>query len=207
MRSFLRVFIPIVLMSILIAGCSQVRISEYVRVNKMLSGLDTYFCTAEIAVQGNKVVENYVVKQYFMYPDKYRLEVLSPEDKKGKLTIYDGSSLYISHPQIKQEFTLGDIKGLEDSGMFPGCFARNLLISESADYSIKKIGNQKYVVIRAEIPDGNAYRKSQILYFDAESSMPCRMEILDSNDNVAVMVTYKDFNYNIKLDEFIFRKQ
>lgn len=179
---------------------------DYSKAHKMLSGIDTYTTTAEIIVRGNKMVESYIVKQYFKYPDKYRLVVLGPEDKKGKTTVYDGSKLWIYHPQINQVFTMENVKELDETGMFPGYFARNLFTGESASYSMKKEGSHDYISIKISIPGGNSYRRYQILYIDSKSVKPVKMELLDSAGNITVTVYYEDFLYNVKIDDKIFTK-
>jgi len=193
-------------MASLISGCKKTGGSDISKVHKMLSELHTYTATAEIIVRGNKLVGSYVVKQYFKYPDRYRLEVLSPEDKKGKTTLYDGSKIWIYHPGINQTYTMEDFKEVEETGMFPGYFARNLFSSEEAQYEVKKEGSLELIVIRVEVPGGNNYRKSQVLYIDREKNIPVKMEILDSSGNIAVTVHYREFIYNHKIDEVLFEK-
>jgi outer membrane lipoprotein-sorting protein len=200
----IKIFIPVVIAVILLQGCKKQVGSEFLKAQKMLGGLETYTVTAEIIVRGNKVVENYVVKQYFKYPDRYRLEVVSPGDKCGKVTIYDGQRIVIYHPQIKQVYIMENFKEVEETGMFPGHFAKNLFSSENADYQVKKIGSDEYTVIKVEIPGGNNYRKYQVLYIDNKSTVPYKMEILDSNGNTAVTVHYKNFLYNNKIDDKLF---
>lgn len=191
-------------MSLLLQGCEKAGQDEYLKANRMLSGIETYTVTAEIVVKGNRTVENYIVKQYFKYPDRYRLEVLSPSDKKGKTTIYDGEKLWIYHPLINQMFVLDNLKEVEEAGMFPGYFAGSLFTGEEASYNIVRgeVGN--YITIRTIIPGGNNYKKHQILYIDRESLKPVRMEVYDSADNIVVTVFYRDFLYNVKIDESIF---
>lgn len=194
-------------MMILFHGCTGTQKSDYKKVHEMLAGMDTYITKAEIVVHGNKIVENYLVMQYFKYPDKYRLEVLGPKDKEGKITIYDGSSLWIHHPQINQTFEIRDIKELDEASMFPGHFARSLLTSEDAAFSMKKEGDINFALIKVAIPGGNNYRKYQVLYVDVKDIKPVKMEILDSTGTIVVTIYYKDFLYNTEIDEKIFAKE
>lgn len=99
-----------------------------------------------------------------------------------------------------------NFKETEESSMFPGYFAKSLFSSEEADYQIKKIGSNEYITIKTEIPGGNSYRKYQILYLDIKSAMPVMMEVIDSNGNTSVMVHYRDFVYNAKIDDKLFTR-
>lgn len=206
LKGLLKIYIPIIVMTVFFQGCTKPEENEFSKVHKMLSGLENYTVTAEIIVRGNKLVGNYVVKQYFKYPDKYRLEVVSPEDKKGKVTLYDGERIWIHNPVINQTYVMENFKEVEECSMFPGHFAKNLFSGEKAEYSIKKDKDGEFVAIRVEIPGVNSYRKYQILYFDKKQIVPVKMEILDSAGNVVVTVFYKDFTYNGEIEDRLFKK-
>lgn len=186
---------------LLLHGCTSEGKSEFSKVNRMLAGIDTYTVTAEITVQGNKMLENYIVKQYFKYPDKYRLEAVSPEDKKGKVTVYDGSKLWIYHPQINQMFVLDNLKEVEETAMFPGHFAGSLFTGEEVSYSIVREEDSDLIAVKIITPGGNNYRREQILFIDSKSLKPVRMETYDSSGNMVVKIHYRDFLYNVKIDD------
>jgi outer membrane lipoprotein-sorting protein len=186
-------------------GCTRQSAGDFEKAQSMLAGLETYTATAEIIVRGNKLIGTYKIRQYFKYPDKYRLEVIEPTDKTGKVTLYDGERIWIHHPQINQTFTMEGYKEVEESSMFPGYFARKLLTGETASYDLKRIGPEEYVVIKVDIPGGNNYRKTQVLYIDKSSMLPARMEILNSDGEAAVTVYYRDFIPNPRLDDNLFR--
>lgn len=196
-----------VILTLLIVGCGRTGENKFSDAHRMLAGLQTYTVTAEIIVRGNKLTESYFVKQYFKYPDNYRLEVLNKGDREGKITIYDGEKIIIYQPLIKQLYIMENFKETEDSSMFPGYFAKSLFSSEEADYQIKKIGSNEYIAIKTEIPGGNSYRKYQILYLNIKSIMPEMMEVLDSQGNTVIMVYYKDFVYNAKIDDKLFTRE
>lgn len=198
-------YIQIAALILLMQGCGKRPEDEYAKVNKMLAGMDTYTTTAEIIVRGGKNIESYVLKQYFKYPDKYRIEVVSPPDKQGKTTVYDGVRLKIYQPRINQLYVMENYKEVEEGNMFPGQFARNLFCGEHVVYEDKKNDDGEYISVKVAIPGGNRYRKWQVLYFDRESIKPVKMEVLDSKENVAVTIYYRDFLYNVGIDDKIFK--
>lgn len=205
MKKFAVIYIIAAVLSLLLFGCAKPGDDDLSKIHKMLSGIEAYTATAEIMVRSNKAVENYVVKQYFKYPDRYRLEVVSPDDKKGKVTLYDGEKIWINHPQINQSYIMENFKEVEESSMFPGYFAKNLLTSEEAEYKIKSEGGNEFITIKVEVPGGNSYRKHQLLYFDRKKAVPVKMEVMDSQGNVTVTIHYRDFIYNGSIDEKLFR--
>lgn len=204
MKKLVFICILITITALVLKGCAGDEKKEYAEVNRMLAGINTYSVTAEIIVKGNRLVENYVVTQYYKYPGKYRLEVLSPEDKKGKTTIYDGNKLWIRHPLIGQSFELNDLKEVEEASLFPGYFAGKLFTGEDAEYDTVNMDGNRYVSIKTLLPGGNSYRKYQVLYVDSKTIKPVKLEVYDSSNNVEVTVYYRDFLYNVKLDDSLF---
>lgn len=207
LKIFSKMFILILIfisITIIFAGCGDKEVRDFTKAQKMIANLNSYTTVAEIVVKGNKLIESYVVKQYFVYPNKYRLEVISPDERKGKITIYDGERLFINHPLIKQT-TILNIKEVEDMGMFLGNFAKNLFSGEDVNLEIKKDESFEYVVIKACIVGGNKYRKNQTLYIDRKDNIPVKMEITDENDDVVVTVYYKDFEYNVDIENTMFK--
>lgn len=202
-----KIYILPVILVLLIGGCGKPGENKFANAHRMLAGLQTYTVTAEIIVRGNKLTESYFVKQYFKYPDRYRLEVLNQGEREGKTTVYDGEKIIIYQPLIKQLYIMENFKETEEGSMFPGYFAKSLFSSEEADYQIKKVGSSEYIAIKTEIPGGNIYRKYQILYLDIKSAMPVMMEVIDSHGDTAVMVHYKDFVYNAKIDDKLFTRE
>ncbi|HBM79440.1 MAG: outer-membrane lipoprotein carrier protein LolA [Clostridiales bacterium] len=206
MKKLIIIFISVVLAASFLCSCKKSKDDDLSRVYKMIADMNTYSVNAEIIVKGNRTTENYNVKQYFKYPDRYRIEVLSPAERKGKVTAYDGQYLWIYEPWIKQMHVIEKYKETEESGMFPGYFAGNLFTSEQADYEYKKFANIDCIAIKVKVPGGNAYRKWQILYISRKDMIPLKMEILDSKGNIAVTVYYKNFVYNDKIDDNIFSR-
>jgi outer membrane lipoprotein-sorting protein len=116
LKALIKLYIPVIIAVLLLQGCAKNQGEQYVKVHKMLVNLQTYTATAEIIVRDNKLIENYVVKQYFKYPDRYRLVVLSPDDIRGKTTIYDGDRVYIYQPRIKQLYIMENFTILKNCG-------------------------------------------------------------------------------------------
>lgn len=197
-------FIAIIISMSTLQGCGKSEADGYLKVNRMFSGLKSYTVDAEIIVRGNLASENYKVRQYFKYPDRYRLEVISPSDKTGKVTVCDGERLYIYHPAIDQTYVIEKYREVEEGYMFPGYFAKNLFTGEDAVYGTVKSGADKYISIRAGIPGGNNYRRWQTIYIDSSTINPVKMELLDKDQNAAVTIIYKNFIYNAKIDEKLF---
>ena len=111
------------LMLILCAGCSQKNDEElFYKTQKKIYSIDSYYCEAELTIQGNKSKQTYRVKQWFQKPNRYRVEVVEPASLKGKTTVSDGLRAWISHPEIQEEWMTRDFHNSEEQNLFLGYF-------------------------------------------------------------------------------------
>lgn len=163
------------------------------------SKMKSYTCNAEITVYGNKQNSVYNVKQYYMEPDKVRIETLEPEFLKDKVSVYSNGSWCINHPQIGGKLTYSgssDADGLADVGIV----VKKLFCSSGAKKSMAEINGTEYIKIQAAIPGDSQFRKTAVLYFDDKKYYPVYMEILDDKNTRRVEVKYSNFVYNADIE-------
>lgn len=188
-------------------GCSPYTEEKAYRdVHRKLSGIETYSCTADIYIKGNKEPGRFITRQWFCMPDKYRLEVLEPEVMRGKTTVSDGQRLWMYYPYIDQVLLLEDMDSSMDESMFIGFFLRDMLETESIDYSIREEDGTTTVVVELPVPGSSKYRFTQRLFMDKKRLCPVLLEIYDINGQVTTRVEYSDFEYNPALDSDFFDK-
>lgn len=180
------------LIMLLLTGCKESTNDEiYYKLHKKLTNLKSYSCIAHVTATGNKSSKEYILKHYFKSQDYYKLEVISPENIKGKTTIYDKEKIIISNPNIKDEFKL-TYKGKENRYLFIGDFINNIVENEDLNISSDK----NFLILDTSIPGSSAYFNKEKLYIDKKSLEPRKLEILDSNGKTRFTVIYKEFKYN-----------
>jgi len=202
--------ILIFLMILLLAGCKEKTNEEiFYSAQKQMIELNTYVCTADITILGNKNPEKYIAKQWFKAPDKYRIEIQSPEEVKGKITIYNGKKAFICHPRIGQEWHINDFSNSVENKIFLGYFLNNFTSTENAKVSRETIDNKDYILIKTEVPGNHPYFSKERLWFDIENYYPHKLQVLDKDNNTRIEVRYIDFKFNEKIDDnmFIIDKQ
>jgi len=201
LKKLLLTVIWIFTICLFIGGCTKPGLDDFSRAHKMLSEMESYTVTAEITLKGDALVGNYIVKQYFRYPDRYRLEALDQDGKVDKITLYDGNKITIYQPLIDQTYIMENFTEVEETGMFPGYFSRNLFTVEEVQYGEAEVDGIECISIKVPIPGNNTYRKSQILYLDKKEMIPIKMEVLNSKGEASVTVRYKEFIYNPLLSD------
>lgn len=200
-KSWIIVFVMILLMT----GCSEKTDEEiFYKAQKRMIDMETYVCTADITIYGNKSPVKYTAKQWYKAPNKHKIEIVGPESLKGKTTIYNGKRAWVSHPRIGQEWLMEDFSTAIEQKFFLGYFLSNFLNTENAKLSRETVDKNEYILIGAEIPGNHPYFSQEKLWFDVNKYYPHKLQVLDINDNIIINVEYIDFKFNENLDDNIF---
>ena len=162
----------------------------YQEFQKKISTMKSYKCSAEVEVVGNKSAQNYIFIHNYSKPDNYKLEIIYPEHLKGKTMEYKNNKILVKNPDIDDMVELPNV-GRNDQYMFIGDFIKNYLQNEEIEMQLAK-GN---LILETYIPGEDEYFNKQVLYVNAETKNPEKMEILDIKGKNRFTVNYKDFKY------------
>lgn len=200
----IKLLLIISLLTTLIA-CQQPTDKEfYYRAQKKLGELESYSCIAKIIVQGDNVENQYIFKQDFKSPNKYRIEVISPESLKGNLTISNGKTAWILHPAINQVWKMRDFEESQEQMLFIGYFIQNFFNAETSRITSEILKGEGYIIIEAPIPGGSQYFDKQRLWIDTKKLEPHKLYIFDKDGRTRFRVYYEEFKYNTKLNDNLF---
>ncbi|QXM05311.1 LolA family protein [Crassaminicella indica] len=189
---------------LLITGCAPKTEQDiFYDVQKKLHKMESYTCRVEITSIGNKGSQKYVMKQWFKKPNRYKLEVISPENLKGKITLSNGKKVWIYHPGIEQTWITDEFSN-EEQNLFLGYFIKNFLNSEQVNVNVEGLDDKKYFVIDTDIPGNHAYYHKERLWIDMEKMQPYLLEVFDVKGDKRIEVKYEVFEYNPKLKEELF---
>lgn len=197
-----KIFYIMILFTALFTSCGKT--TQMYDVHKKIAEMKGYTSNAEIEIVGNKGTSSYKVKQYYLSPDKVRIEVLEPDFIRGKITIYDGEKWIIYNPLINQKIQVKESKNSEEF-IYLGVLQKSLLSGEEAKFKYANKDGKDYIEIKATIPGGNKYRRSVVLYVTKENYYPVFMEIFDDDNNVVVKVKYSDFVYDGNINQSLFK--
>jgi len=202
----IRLFCLLLCFIVLMWGCMSKSDQElFYDAQKQLNKIESYRCEVEITSIGNKGPQRYVMKQWFKKPDKYKLEVMLPDNLKGQITISDGKKAWIYHPGIEQTWIMQSFVHSEEQNMFLGYFIKNCLDSEGVGLGKKTIEGEDYLIITTDIPGNHVYYHKEILYIHIKTMVPYLLQVYDVKDQLRIEVKYKAFEYNTQLEDEIFR--
>ncbi len=198
MKKILLMFIVFLLLS----SCKKD--DDIYNVNKKISNMLSYSANVELLISGNKGISEYKVKQYYSEPNKLRIETIEPEFLKGKIMVYNESKWKIYHPLINSTLQIEKLKD-DDELIYLGIIQKNMIAWEGVDYNYITKNGTEYVTIKCNIPGGNEYRRSAVLYVTRKEYYPEFMEILDDKSDIKITVRYYDFEYNSELGDSLFQ--
>lgn len=200
-----KVLILFIVAVTLISACGKPSDEEiYYDAHKKMMGIKSYETTARIYSHIGGTKREYEFNQIFMYPDKYRLEVISPKSIEGNVTIFNGKTAWIEHAAINQTWKMDNFQQSKEQLMFIGYFLQNFINSENSTYHSESLEGRETIVITTELPGGNPHFHSQKLWMDRKDLTPIKLTIVDHSDKPRFEVYYEDFKINPDLEESLF---
>lgn len=200
-------FILIVFLITVFSGCSikKDEVSTMEKIQNQLKNMESYQCAGTLTRISNKSENVYEIKQYYKSTGEYKLEMLAPEDVAGNYTVYNGESVFQYNPRIQGKVIQGVPKSQMRNELFLGCFIKNYFQSEDVTVETGNMDIQKSTVLEAVIPGENKYTATEKLWIDEETLKPLKLVIYDTEGKERYIIEYKDFEYNIDIDENIFK--
>jgi outer membrane lipoprotein-sorting protein len=183
--------------------CSCGKKDDLYNANKKMSEMKSYSAKAEMIIKGNRSTSNYKVKQFYIEPDKLRIETLEPDFLNGKVISYNGSKWKVYHPMIKQTFEISSPKEYDEL-VYLGILQKSVMIGEDSKYEYSTFNGVEYIKISASMPNGNEYRKNASIYLSKEDYLPQVMEIYNDKNDLMVQIKYSEFKYNDQIKEELF---
>lgn len=187
---------------VVLTGCSGFGPGkDFDKMREKLLKLKAYTCDVEMNVTNNKSTMRYKLKHSFKSPDRYRIEVLEPEELQGQITIHNGKVTYIYHPKIDQYLITESFSESADCQAFIGSFINHMRDKENLEIRREKVENKAYYEIELQVPEPSEYMSTEKIWIDAAEAVPAKAEIYDKTGKVTVSVQYTNFVYNPELNE------
>jgi len=187
----------IIFACVLLTGChGPGSVRDYGDLSRKLLKLEDYTCDVKMRVTNNRSTMEYQLRHFYKSPDRYRLEVLAPEELKGQVTVYNGKSSYIYHPGINQYLVTEDFPGSVEYNSFIGSFMEYIKTPEKIKISSEREGQKNLYVLEFEIPESSSYMSVERLWLDPEAAVPVKAEIYGSDGKKNIEIYYYNFVCN-----------
>lgn len=196
-----KICIVIIIISVLFGSCKKG--NELYDARNILATAKGYISIADITINGNKATSSYKVKQYCVYPDKLRVETIEPEYLKNKVVVHNDKRWKIYHPLINQTLIISKLMD-SDEVILMGMIEKNIFLNDKTKLYDSVYEGIKCATMHIDIPNGNRFRKTAILYLDIKNGIPIAMELLDARGDLKVGIKYSHFTYNGNINEDLF---
>lgn len=187
-----------------LSGCTPNTAKKPEDVQKFIMKLKSYKSDVVYAVTNNKSTNVYRAKHLYKSPDKYRIEMVEPEELKGQITIYNKDKAYIYHPKINTYMITENFTNTVEYNSFIGAFVDYFKAKGGARFKLESLSGKQCYVLQLPIDSDNRYRVVEKLWINAETALPMKAEILDKDNNVSVQVLYENIELNPTLEDSLF---
>lgn len=155
-------------------------------VNYILS-INSYETKVEVEVKSNKNSNKYIIKQKYNGIEDNSQEVIEPNNIAGVKIIKEGKNLRLENSNLNLTSMFENYQYISDNSLDLCSFIEDYKKAEKSEWKEK---DGKIIM------ETNRESKQKILYIDAKSGNPEKMEIKDNNKNMAVYILYKEVSVN-----------
>lgn len=179
--------------SVIVIGCEikeSTKEEVYEEFHKKITTMSSYSCIAKVEIWSNKSQSEYTFIHEHKKPSYYKLEIVEPEELKGKIIEYTDKNINIKNPDIDDLITLPNTTP-NNQYLFIGDFISNYINNEEVEISLL----DDNLIIKTPISGNSKYFSTETLYVDSKTKNPKYLEILDKEGNVKIKVTYEEVKF------------
>ena len=207
MKKIFSIIFLIITVIMCMCGCTNESASKtpMEKIHQRLNSLESYHATGNVTRITENGENKYGIEQYYKISGQYRLEMTSPDDVAGNYTVYDGNTVCQFNPRVEGKIIKNVPENQARNELFIGCFIKNYMNSEGVSVSVSEIDEGMCTVLEAVIPGNNKFTSSEKLWINNDTLDPVKLVIYDSEGNERYILEYINFEYNIQIDDNIFK--
>ena len=162
------------------------------KIEKRYRNLESYMAEITVEVTGNKGKETYEMIQVYQSPDRYRIEVISPKELAGTVTIVTDEETRLlggGAPEISFPLNRTDaVDSLSVSDFFRSYFDGGQMeeTEESVNLSVQQDWGQ------------------QVLELDKKTLVPKTMWVYGKDGKLRIQAEWNEFELDAKIDKEIY---
>ena len=154
--------------------------------------INSYETKITVDVKSNKNSNKYVLKQQYTKDNVLTQEVLEPTNIAGIKIVKNENSLKLENTNLNLSTVFENYNYIADNSLDLNEFIYDYKNSNESKFEEKD--NQ--IIMKTSNVTDNKYRKYKVLYIDAQTYNPIKMEIEDYNRNTLVYISYNEVKLN-----------
>jgi outer membrane lipoprotein-sorting protein len=195
----------LVLSIIGIGGCREKTQEEiFIAAQNALNNLKSYSATLTYIVVEDGEEREYQLKQWVSRPNRFKIQLIAPDNLVGKSIISDGNEILIEHTKMEDSIRL-KVESLEQQRpLFIGDFLSSFWLSEEVHKEIRIEEGIEYVILTCPYTEAGISEGSQELWLRSPRIVPTRMVTYDDSGNISSKIFFQEFDGSWIADEDFF---
>jgi len=188
-----------------IMGC-QAELTEeesFIRAQQFLNSLKSYSTIVVYQIVDEDETREYRFRQWVEVPDKFKIEMLFPENLEGKVIISDGKQIYMNHPKVQDSIKLDVESVKQQRPLFIGDFLNAYWLCEEVIKEKKEENGEQYLVLSCTTAKTENSREKKSIWLNARTLIPVKMVEYDEEGKISTLIRFEDFDAKWKgTDDF-----
>jgi len=191
-----------------LAGCAAIQervdASAYEKIHRQLLNMESFVAHATVTYISNNNTHTYETVQHARATGEYRIEVTSPPNVAGNITVFDGTTISQFNPRVDGRVSQTTSETPERLELLLTSFVRNFIRSQEVSITAASVNESAATVLEAQVPGEHPYMATGRLWVDNETLKPLQMIIFDANNVERVIVIFNNFEYNVDIGDEMF---
>lgn len=177
----------------------------YKRVYEKYNDINAFTAEAEITVKSNLTTNTYKVVQYYLAPDNFKMEIVSPESLKGTgYTFCEGKVTMYSNDG--NTYSLSDYVPEDKNYVFINHFFESYYKSEDAFVETSGGIGEDSTVFKNILTENNPERYSQSVWINNKSLLPEKLVTCNMDGEEVLSVEFKSFSFEEIPEKNLFKE-
>lgn len=199
----------LLILSMFTYGCKAgeeevIEINKTEEALKYIKELNGFKAKARITYYTDSGEQTFEMIQEGTKDGKYKIEIISPENLVGNISINDGESLYQINENRSKQIYVSTNEYPERVQILITSFIRNFLENNMELSKIGELNNGELIILESTIKGENTYFATEQLTIDGNTYSPIKMDIYRVDTTKFVEVEYLEFSYNPSFSEGYF---
>lgn len=179
--------------------------NAYERIHRQLLNMESFTARATVTYISNNNTHTYETTQHARATGEYRIEVTAPPNVAGNTTVFNGTTISQFNPRVDGRVSQTTSEAPERLEILLTSFVRNFVRSQEVSITAANVDDSAATVLEATVPGEHPYMATSRLWVNNDTLLPMQMIIYDANNAERVIVIYNSFEYNIDIDDSMFK--
>lgn len=197
MKKFLKLFFLISIF--LLVGCGKKTDEDILKkLEKKLEDSSSYYLEGIMEIMNNEDTYTYEVKVSYQKQNYYRIELVNTLNNHEQVILRNDEGVYVITPSLNKSFKFQSDWPYNNSQVY---LLNSVLadLLEDEERKFKDTNNGVCIISNVNYPNNQLLVKQKV-YFDNSDNIT-KVEVVDSNDNVQIVMKFSKQEYNKKFDK------